>query len=70
MSFELFLNKIFSFFTYFINWTTQVLNNLMSNYIFKIIVYMSLIYFIINIIKNIIFIIFNKTNKTQKDKGN
>ena len=69
MSFEDFLlNKIFPVFSYIINWSSQMLNLLMSNYIFKIIIYIGLAYFIINVIKSIINLIFFKTS-TSKDKG-
>lgn len=71
MTFSQFLNNnIFPVFGYIINWLTQLLNYLLSNYIFKIIIFFSITTFIISIVKNIINIILNKTNTKEKDKGN
>lgn len=70
MTFEQFLtDKIFPIFTYVINWCGQMLNILMSNYIFKIIIYISIIFIIIGVIKSIYYMIIDKTNNKQKDKG-
>ena len=70
MTFEQFLtNKIFPVFMYMINWCGQMLNVLMSNYIFKIIIYMSIIFIILSVLKSIYYMIIDKTNSQQKDKG-
>lgn len=68
MTFEQFLNIIFSTFTNIILWCSKILNYLMSNFVFKIIIYIGLVYFIISVIKSIINLIFFKTS-TSKDKG-
>ena len=71
MSFEQFLtNNILPIIAKLITWAGQVLNTLMNNYIFMIIMYLGIIMVIIGVIKSIVEIILSKTNKTQKDKGN
>lgn len=68
MSFNSFLNSIFSIIPNILNWCNQILNSLMNNYVFMIIIYMGIIIIIINVIKSIIDLIQNKTNGTTKDK--
>lgn len=71
MTFESFLtNRILPIFTNIINWCSVILTNLMNNYVFLIIIYIGIIIVIISVIKEIINIILNRTNKTERDKGN
>lgn len=68
MSFNSFLNSIFGIIPNILNWCNQILNSLMGNYVFMIIIYMGIIIIIINVIKSIIDLILNKTNNATKDK--
>lgn len=71
MTFQSFLtNNILPIFTNIINWCGSIINSLMNNYIFLIILYMGIIIAIIGTIKEIINIILNKANGKEKDKGN
>jgi len=68
MTFQQFLNNIFSIVPYFFNWFIQVINSLTSNYIVKI-----LIYFIIFDIIIFLFIYFineikNFFNKEENEE--
>lgn len=69
MSFSQWLNNsILPIFSYIINWLTNLLNALMGNYIFKIIIYIGIVTLIISTIYEIIGIFTNK-GKKEKDKG-
>lgn len=61
-------NSILPIFYYLINWIGNLLNSLMGNYIFKMIIYIGIIGLIISTIYEIIGIFTNK-GKKEKDKG-
>lgn len=68
MSFNSFLENIFGVIPHILSWCNNILNSLMQNYVFMIIIYMAIIIIIIGVIKSIIDLILNKTNKPSKDK--
>lgn len=70
MTFEYFLNNIIlPVFVSIISFCSSMLNSLLSIFIFKIIIFISLIFVVIGVIKEIYYILFNKLNANQKDKG-
>lgn len=69
MSFQDFINNIFSIFPTFISLLNQLFNFLIHNYIFLVLIYSSLFIFIIGLLFFVFNLIVSKLNPKIKDKG-
>lgn len=60
MTYEEFLNNCFKIFPDIFNYTSIVFNKIINNYIFKTIIYIAIIYFIIEITSKLYILIIKK----------